>query len=105
MEELLAALADPQPDGLRGAWARCEEAGKALIELTEDPKNIAPEARGELRVGLDRLMRLNAIARELALKSQLDLSTAISDKREKQAQVDAYAEEGKRAGGTCDLAG
>lgn len=105
MQELLALLADPEAEGVPGAWERCQEAGTALNGLLARSAEFTEPEREALRADLDRLMRLNAIARQAVLRQQDGLAKTLVEARQKQEQVRAYSGGRANSGGTCDMAG
>ena len=70
MQELLALLADPEAAGVPAAWQRCQEAGEALNGLLARADGLPEAERAALRADLDRLVRLNAVARQALLRQQ-----------------------------------
>lgn len=105
MQELLSLLEDPLAEGLGAAWARCVEAGGRLERRLACPAGLDEDQREELRAGLDRLMRLNAIARKSLRQGQERLASKLALTRQESAQVKAYSRGPAATGGTCDLAG
>jgi len=105
MQELLALLADSEADGVPAAWQRCQQAEQALIARVAESAELSEAEREDLRADLDRLMRLNAIARQAVLRQQDGLARTLVDARQKQSQVRAYSTGGAKSGGSCDMAG
>ncbi|MCB9914225.1 MAG: hypothetical protein H6828_03620 [Planctomycetes bacterium] len=106
LRELLSLLDEPElePVRLSAAWARCGA-------LTADLESVVARARdagadeGELRVALDRLLRLNAIARQAARRRQDELAANLATTRSSGDRLRGYSAPAAAAGGACDLAG
>ena len=105
LRELLALLSDPEAEGVPAAWQRCDEAGAALNRLLAESAPPEGAARAELRDGLDRLMRLNAIARQAVQRRQDGLAHELVGARRQQQQMKAYSAGRPQSGANCDLAG
>lgn len=106
MRELLSILksADTTPEELRASWARCQSIGgglpSILAGLSEEERK--DEATAE---ALDRLVRLNAIARQAITEQQAGLAASLVRTRASGTQVRGYAAAPPSSGGKCDLAG
>jgi len=105
LRELLTRLEDPGGEGLEAAWQRCHEAEAELVAYLEGAGALSEAERASLREDLERLVRLNAIARQAVLRGQDGLAAELMDARRKHAQVRGYASAEPTSGGSCDLAG
>jgi len=105
LRELLTRLEDPRGEGLEAAWERCRSAEAELMALLERAREMGADEREELRGGVQRLVRLNAVARQAAARSQDGLAAELVQARRKHAQVRGYRTAEPTSGGSCDLAG
>jgi uncharacterized lipoprotein len=106
MQRLLTGLdSKSEGGGLETEWARCREAEEDLVRLLARAGELDSATRAELRVGLDQLMRLNAIARQSLLRGQESLAQELTKTRAGNAQAKAYGKGPAEVGGSCDLAG
>ena len=105
MQALLTLLEDPLAPGLEVSWERCRKAEARLVERMNTSPALPPEQQDDLRAGLDRLVRLNAVARQSLLRGQEQLSGRLKATREKGAQMRAYSKGPAATGGSRDLSG
>jgi|GEM_PF-3592044 len=105
LQELLTALDCGEPAALASAWERCEEAHRVLDARIAGAIFESPEERDRLRDGLERVLRLNAVARGAALDMQGSLGEDLAQVRLAAEQLRAYRGPAGPAGGSCDLAG
>ncbi len=105
MQRLLTLLDDPLAEGLEAEWNRCRTAGAELERVLAGAKELEADSRAELRAGLDRLMRLNAIARQSLQRGQEQLAKELTRTRAGSAQMKAYSQGAGPVGGSCNMAG
>ncbi len=105
MKELLALLADSSNEGVDTAWGECQAAEAELNVLLADCSHLSDEEREELRLGLEGLVRLNAIARQAALHGQEGLAASLAKSKKDGAKLRAYTAASSPTGDSCDLAG
>ena len=105
MRELLAMLADSSGEGAAAAWVRCDAAQTKLDALLADTTLLSTEEQAELRVGLENLVRLNAITRQAVRHNQDGLAQSLVKAKRENAKMKAYAAGSQGLGGSCDLAG
>jgi hypothetical protein len=105
LRELLSLLEDPTSEGLAAAWERCRQAEAEVLALLEAAGELPEAEREALRGGVERALRLNAVARQAVVRGQDGLAAELVDARRKHAQVRGYSAAAPRSGGTCDMAG
>jgi hypothetical protein len=105
MQSLLALLADPNSTGIDEAWERCGSAQVEVSRVLEKASQLSVEERAELRKGLERLVRLNAITRQAARHAQDSLAGQLSANRQSSEQMDGYRVRSEAPGGSCNMAG
>ena len=105
MQELLAALADPQSVTVAATWKRCQLAEQELKRFLAGPLPTEEKARAELTSGLLRLARLNAIARQNVAREQETLADHLVESKQSSAKIKAYSGRHEATGNTCDFAG
>ena len=107
MGELLSVMRDPDngPLQVAEAWSRCRVAGEVLTEVLGGTSELSEVERDELRDSLDRLLRLNAIARQSILDEQQSVTQLLNRTRETGEKLRAYATGPGSTGDSCDLAG
>lgn len=105
--ELLSVLHDQDngPTQAAEAWSRCQAAGRTLTELMNRASELEPKERDELRGSLERLLRLNAVARQAVRDEQDSLAQLLSHTRKAGQKLRAYATGPASVGDSCDLAG
>jgi len=106
MRELLSCLGDPRSDEehLRAAWSRCERHGAAIARLSGEARGRDEAQRGELVPALERLTRLNAIARESIGAERRRMAAALGRARKSGRELRYYAAN-EPGGDSCDVSG
>lgn len=106
LRELLSLLDEPELDPARvtAAWARCG-ALTGGVEAVVARARAAGADEAELRAALDRLLRLNAIARQAVRRRQDELAATLATARSSGDRLRGYAAPAAASGGACDLAG
>lgn len=105
MAELLSTLAGPNPYLSEETWARCQEAQKEIERELAAGLPATEEERADLRAGLERLVRLNAIARQTADQIKEGMQKDLVAAKQLGKQLQGYAGRASATGGTCDMAG
>ncbi len=105
MNDLLAALADPDSKTVDALWARCREKEQRLREALQARLPVDEQERADLRAGLQRLLRLNLVARQAVLSSQEAVAEELTDTKQGTQTLKAYDGRVQETGGTCDYAG
>lgn len=106
MGDLLALLSDPASEGVNKAWERCHAAQGDLQLLLEDPSRLTESEVEDLRLGLEGLVRFNAIARQSVLRGQEALAKSLLETKQETVKMKAYGGAStKGLGDSCDLAG
>ncbi|HIG11699.1 MAG: hypothetical protein ABGY71_02665 [bacterium] len=106
MGELLSVLqsGEATSEDIAASWIRCQTTGEAVTTALERSRSSAA-ADKTLVEALERLVQLNAIARQAVAKEQAALTGRLRHSRRSVAQVRGYTPGAPASGRKCDLAG
>lgn len=106
MRELVGLLdgAQANVDVLERAWIACAAHGPELERAARDAANAAGEERIELRAQFERLVELNAAAKQAVEREQAQLARSLAHARATRSNLE-HLEDAPLVGDSCDVSG
>lgn len=106
MRELVGLLDGAQANVavLERAWSACAAHGPAIEQAARQAASAAGEERAALRAQLERLVELNAAAKQAVLREQAALARSLAHARATRSSLD-HLQEAPLVGDSCNVSG